>query len=187
MANVAQPPLFYLASFPPLGPDIQQPSSILALPFSLFKWFSFYFPFLAIKFVMHHFGFPFRCTFCVSHVPRKGKKHIMENASNICWHNCCLSISPPLLPSHFHSPGSCLPTHFPSSHLFCNSIDRWIYHSLGSLPFNGCLLKILCNVCKGKPQEYETILKRHLSGRIYKKYRSMFRREFRFILFFLPI
>lgn len=45
---------------------------------------------------MHHLGFPFRCTFCLSHVPRKGKKLIMENASNICWHNCCLSNSPPL-------------------------------------------------------------------------------------------
>lgn len=134
---------------------------------------------------MHHLGFPFRCTFCLSHVPRKGKKHIMENASNICWHNCCLSNSPPLPLLAAVSP------HFPSSHLFCNSIDRWIYHSLWSLPsrftFNGCLLKILCNVCKGKPQEdeYETILRRHFSGRIYKKYGSMFRREFRFILYFL--
>lgn len=140
---------------------------------------------------MHHLGFPFRCTFCLSHVPRKGKKHIMENASNICWHNCCLPNSPPLPLPFSLSLLAAVSPHFPSSHLFCNSIDRWIYHSLGSLPsrftFNGCLLKILCNVCKGKPQEYEyeTILKRHFSGRIYKKYGSMFRREFRFILYFL--
>lgn len=127
MANVAQPPLFYLASFPPLGPDTQQPSSILALPFSLFKWFSFYFPFLAIKFVMHHLGFPFRCTFCLSHVPQKGKKHIMENASNICWHNCCLSVSPPL--SHFLSlslPWLLSPHTFPRRICFViRSIDEF--------------------------------------------------------------